>query len=141
MRSFRSLASLAKSNRVIRFLVVGVLNTAFSYSIYALLLFVGLSYQLANFCSLVLGILFSFKTQGHFVFRNADNRLLGRFVLCWILIYVCNIAVIGWIIAFGIDAYSAGALALPITILLSYLTQKYFVFRQAATNKAGADQA
>ena len=141
MRFFRSLASIAKSSRVIRFVLVGAINTGFSYSIYALLLFVGLGYQLANFCSLVLGILFSFKTQGHFVFRNADNRLLGRFVLCWILIYVCNIAVIGWIIAFGFDAYSAGALALPITILLSYLTQKYFVFRQAATTKAGADQA
>ena len=141
MTFFRSLASIVRSSRVIRFLVVGVLNTAFSYSIYALLLFVGLSYQLANFGSLVLGILFSFKTQGHFVFRNADNRLLGRFVLCWILIYVCNIAVIGRIMAFGIDAYSAGALALPITILLSYIIQKYFVFRPAATNKAGADQA
>jgi putative flippase GtrA len=141
MRFFRSLASVAKTSRVIRFLLVGVLNATFSYLIYALLLFVGLGYQLANLCSLLLGILFSFKTQGHLVFRNSDNRLLGRFVLSWLLIYVCNITVIGRIIAFGFNAYVAGALTLPIIVSLSYLVQKYFVFRQVATKKAETDQA
>jgi len=127
---FTALFAKAKSIRAIRFLVVGVLNTSFSYLIYAGFLYIGLGYQLANFLSLVVGILFSFKTQGRLVFNNPDNRLLGRFVLSWLVIYVCVIVFIGRIIALGLDAYTAGALSLPLSVGLSYLTQKYFVFRQ-----------
>lgn len=115
----------------VRFILVGILNTSFSYLIYAGFLFVGFNYALANLLALITGILFSFKTQGHFVFHNPDNRLLGRFILSWGLIYICTIIFIGRIIALGLDAYSAGALALPLSVLLSYLTQKHFVFRKS----------
>ena len=117
--------------QVLHFLIIGIVNTSFSYGIYAGLLFVGVSYALANLVALVTGILFSFKTQGRLVFGNPDNRLLGRFILSWGLIYICTIIFIGRIIALGLDAYSAGALALPLSVLLSYLTQKYFVFRKS----------
>ena len=139
MSFFQSFAARAKEIHLVRFAVVGVLNTGFSYLIYATLLFVGFGYQLANFLALVLGILFSFKTQGRFVFQNSDNRLLGRFVLSWAFIYLCTITLIGRIIDFGFDAYSAGALALPFSVACSYLAQKYFVFRQSKNGKAWAD--
>ena len=124
-----ALATKIKAIQGIRFVLVGVLNTAFSYMIYAAFLYFGLGYQLANFLALVVGILFSFKMQGHFVFDNPDTRLLGRFVLSWAVIYLCTITVIGQIIALGFSPYSAGALSLPFSVALSYLTQKYFVFR------------
>ena len=117
-----------------RFLVVGTINTLVSYSIYAGFLFAGLSYQLANLLALIIGILFSFKTQGRLVFKNTDNRLFGRFLLSWVLIYLGTITLIGRIIALGFDAYSAGALALPFSIALSYLMQKYYVFRTDLKN-------
>lgn len=129
MRSFQSAATRVRENHVVRFLVVGVANTAFSYLVYAILVFCGLGYQLANLLALIIGILFSFKTQGRFVFNNIDNRRLWRFVASWALIYFCTIAAIGQFIAWGADPYSAGALALPLSTTLSYLTQKYFVFR------------
>jgi len=139
MSYLRALASRARSIRLLRFVLVGVLNTGFSYLIYAVLLYTGLGYQLANFLALAVGILFSFKTQGHLVFDSHDNRLLGRFVLSWALIYLGTITVIGWIMAAGFDAYAAGALALPFSVSLSYLTQKYFVFRQSTIDKPGID--
>jgi len=80
--------------------------------------------------ALVTGILFSFKTQGRLVFHNSDHRLLGLFVLSWVVIYLCTITLIGRMIALGLNAYSAGAFAVPIVTVLSYLTQKYFVFRK-----------
>lgn len=125
---------------VFRFILVGILNTGFSYLIYAIMLFVGLGYQLANLIALLVGILFSFKTQGRFVFFNTDNNLLGKFTLSWILIYFCNISLIGWLISLGFDAYWAGAMALPFSVVLSYLTQRYFVFRQSAKGKATSDR-
>ena len=96
-----------------RFVLVGVINTAFSYSIYAGLLFVGFHYAFANFLALVLGIIFSFRMQGRFVFGNTDISLAGRFLLGWGLIYIVAVLLIGWMIRLGLDGYSAGALALP----------------------------
>lgn len=129
MKSFHSLFVKAKALHIVRFLAVGTLNTAFSYAIYAGFLYLGLGYQIANLIALVLGILFSFKTQGQLVFKNTDNRLFGRFLLSWVLVYLGTITLIGRIIALGFDAYTAGALALPFSVALSYLIQKYYVFR------------
>ena len=140
MSFFPTLAAKTKSNLAVRFVVIGVFNTGFSYLIYAGFLFVGFTYQLGNLFALVLGILISFKTQGHFVFNNTNNRLLGRFVLSWAFIYVCIVALIGQIISLGLDAYTAGALSLPVSVGLSYLTQKYYVFRRTTKGSAGIDE-
>ena len=50
---------------------------------------------------------------------------------------MCTIFVIGKDIAFGFDPYTAGAIALPFSVALSYVTQKYFVFRRSAADKSG----
>jgi len=113
----------------IRFILVGLVNTAFSYSIYAFFLYLGFNYAIANLLSLLFGILFSFKTQGRFVFGNSDNRLFWRFFFGWAVIYLATITLIGQLIDRGLDAYVSGALAIPFSTAMSYLTQKYFVFR------------
>lgn len=135
--TINQLISQLRECQVLRFVIIGIVNTSFSYGIYAGLLFVGIGYALANLMALVIGILFSFKTQGHLVFGNPDNRLLGRFVLTWIFVYFFTITLIGRIIALGFDAYSAGALAFPFSAALSYLIQKYFVFRQSNATTRG----
>lgn len=121
-----------KSCQIVRFLLVGAINTAFSYLVYAVFLYIGIAYQFANFLAVVAGILFSFKTQGNLVFYNSDNRLLGRFVISWIVIYLCTITVIGQLIKLGFDPYMAGALSLPFSIVMSYITQKFIIFKVVA---------
>jgi len=70
---------MANEKRFVRFLLVGTLNTAFSYLVYALLLLVGLHYAAANLGAVVLGIIFSFKTQGVLVFRDPRNALFAKY--------------------------------------------------------------
>jgi putative flippase GtrA len=123
------ISALARS-RIVRFVVVGGVNTVFAYAVYAVLLRVGLNYAVANFAALIAGILFGFKTTGTLVFDNRDNRLLGRFVVCWAVIYLLNVASIKKLIEMGIDRYMAGALPIPAIAALSYAGQKYFVFRK-----------
>lgn len=134
-RIFDIISSKMVSNQGIRFAVVGALNTAFSYSIYAAFLFMGLNYQISNLFALLISILFSFKMQGALVFKNTNNKLLGRFILSWALIYLGTISVINQFMTLGLNAYWAGALALPFSVLFSYITQKYFVFRRSTPNK------
>lgn len=118
-----------------RYLVVGVLNTATGYLLYVFFLYLGFEYRIANLFALIIGIGFSFKTQGVLVFRNSDNGLIFRYLACWTLIYFSNIYVIGKIIQFGLSEYAAGALATPINVLLSYVIQKYVIFRNAAVKE------
>jgi len=117
-------------SRLARFVIVGVINTAFSYFLYALLIFLGLHYALANLLALIAGILFSFRTQGALVFNNTQLTRLWRFVLAWALIYLFSIGLIRMFLSLGFNAYVAGALTVPPSAILSYLAQKHFVFHR-----------
>jgi putative flippase GtrA len=123
--------------RFVRFVLVGVLNTGFSYGVYALLLYLGLNYVVANASAVALGVVFSFKTQGRLVFGNRDSRLLFRFALFWVLIWLVNVLFIALLIRAGLDAYMAGLVAVAPTTLLSYLVQKRFVFRPPRPEAGG----
>lgn len=119
--------------QLIRFLIVGTINTGFSYGLYALFLFLGSQYQIASLSSLMLGIVFSFKTQGKFVFKVVDNTRFLRFVLSWTIIYIFNIFIISKLLFVGFDAYQAGAIALIPTTLFSFGLQKWVVFKKPKT--------
>ena len=127
----RAVDSLLTS-KFVRFLIIGGFNTLIAYGAYALFLFLGFAYALANFLSLLVGIAVAFKTQGTFVFSNADNRLFLRFVVCWLIIYVINVGIIRQFLVWGLDAYTAGALALPFIALISFTMQSRLVFRRSA---------
>lgn len=128
MNVLRAQVTQLKQKLAVRFVVVGVVNTLFAYLVYASFIFLGFRYEVANLISLVAGILFSFKTQGRFVFRNTSHRLIGRFVLSWVVIYFWTIFVIGQFVRLGIDAYTAGLLALPFSVGFSFFIQKFLVF-------------
>lgn len=115
--------------RFFRFLLVGLVNTAFSYLVYASMLFIGFNYAISNFIALMTGIFFSFRAQGHFVFRNSNNRLLGKFIIGWAGIYIVNVLLIRLGLGLGLNAYASGALSIPPVAVLAYLTQRFLVFR------------
>jgi putative flippase GtrA len=115
--------------RLLRFAVVGVLNTAFGYFVYAVMLWLGLSYAAAAAVGTVLGVLFNFKSTGRLVFGSSDNRLLIKFVGVYMIVYIANIFGLWIFIRSGINAYTAGFLTLLPAAILSFVLNKVFVFR------------
>ena len=112
-----------------KFILVGVVNTGFSYLIYAVGLAFGLHYALANLTAMITGILFSFKSQGHLVFDNRDGKLIWRFAASWFCIWLFNIGLIALLARYtALNAYITGALALVPVTLISFVVQKFFVF-------------
>ncbi|NCQ92050.1 MAG: hypothetical protein GPI94_15420 [Microcystis aeruginosa LG13-03] len=59
---------LLKKHRFVRFLLVGVLNTIFGYSLFAVLILIGLNYKYAVLIGTIQGVLFNFQTTGRLVF-------------------------------------------------------------------------
>lgn len=122
-----------QQHRWLRFLVVGGINTGFGYGVYAFLVYLGVNFAISNLCSLVLGILFSFRTQGALVFKNSERGLFFRYVAMWGLLYLSNTLMIAGLMKFGVNAYTAGALAIIPTAAISFFLQKYFVFSAPKT--------
>ena len=116
--------------KFIKFLFVGGLNTVFGYSVFALLVFMGLHYSFAVILGTILGILFNFKTIGKIVFNNSNNRLLFKFIGVYGVICVSNILFLRVFDILKCNIYIAGAvLILPMAILAFSLNKK-FVFKQ-----------
>lgn len=117
------------NNRLVTYLLVGVLNTVFGYSVFAALLFIHCHYTLAVLLSTVLGVLFNFKTIGKLVFKSHDNRLIFRFVSVYVVTYLLNISGLRLYKIFDDNMYLAGFLMLIPSTMVSFTLHKLFVFR------------
>lgn len=114
----------------IRFILVGCLNTAFGVGVYCFCIFIGIPYYLATFISNVLGVFFNFKTTGSLVFKNRDNRLIVKFILCYVLVYIANTLFVKSFMLLGLNGYYSGILATPITAICSYTLLKKLVYNE-----------
>jgi putative flippase GtrA len=115
----------------VRYVIVGLCNTGFGYGAFAALLFLGLGYKLASLLALLMGIAFSFTTQGTIVFRNATRVTFVKFVLAWVCLYLLNIGLIALMVRASLSPYLAGAIATVPVTLVSYFVLKFAVFDRA----------
>jgi putative flippase GtrA len=113
------------------YILVGILNTAVGYSLFALFIFLGLHYSLAVLLSTLLGILFNFKTIGRIVFKSSDNRLIFRFFAVYAVTYLMNVAGLWLLKRFQLDMYLAGALLLLPMAVVSFMLHRKFVFHES----------
>jgi putative flippase GtrA len=117
------------NNRFIRFLIVGGINTAFGYGIFALLIFLKLHYSIAALLATILGVLFNFKTTGRLVFESKDNGLIFKFVGVYAIIYTINTTSLGVLNFFKVNMYLAGAVMLLPMAMLAFVLNKSLVFK------------
>ncbi|MCX7379860.1 MAG: GtrA family protein [Alphaproteobacteria bacterium] len=124
------IGTLFARNLVFRFIVIGICNTAFSYSVFVFFLYNGFSVELGSFLALALGIVFSFMTQGRLVFRHVSAAAFIRFLATWALIYGVNLGIVRSLMAVGLSSYASAAVATAMIVLLSFALQKLVVFRR-----------
>ena len=128
--SSRALQALAGDDPILigRFVLVGIFNTALSYALYCLLLYVGLAYPIALLLALIAGIIIGFVLSGRIVFKS---RIAGRFhkyLLVWGLLYAVNVGLVFVLTHVGFDVYIAGLLSIFPTTVLSFVLQRRLVF-------------
>lgn len=124
-----------KNSYFARFLIVGLLNSLFGYSIFALMLFIGIHYAIATLTATILGVLFNFKTLGMLVFDNAKNSLIVKFILVYTVTYLINIACLKVFSMLSIDLYLAGFITLAPMALLTFIMNKRFVFGKDSADR------
>lgn len=126
-----NIAGLSISPRFIRFLFVGVLNTAFGYSIYLLCLLGGMKVEIAVAVATCLGATFNYFTNARLVFSHQGGNRLFQFLCAYAVIYVINVVAIRALLAAGIGPALAQALLLLPLALVAYSIFRLFIFRES----------
>lgn len=111
-----------------RFIFIGVINTIFGFSIYALFIFLGFDYVMAALLGTILGVIFNFQTISRFVFKKNDYKLFFRFIFVYVVTYFLSISIIGFLKEFGLNDYISGFIALFPCAIVSFFMNKYFVY-------------
>lgn len=118
------------NNKFIRFIIVGMVNTAFGYSVFALLLYLNVHYSVAVLLSTILGIIFNFKTTGKLVFKVNNNILIFKFVGVYTITYFLNVIFLKVLNSYKISMFVAGGLILIPMSVISFTLNKKFVFKE-----------
>lgn len=112
----------------VRFLAVGVLNTAFGYGVFAGLAWSGLPYPVAIAVATIAGVAFNFFSTGRLVFGQGGAHRLPRFAAVYAVVYCVNVAAVAGLLQLGLNVYIANALLVLPLALLAYGLQRRFVF-------------
>jgi putative flippase GtrA len=115
--------------RFVRFLAVGVLNTAFGYSVFAAFyLLSGGMHRTAITVATMIGVAFNYFTTGRLVFANRGLSALIPFVAGYAVVLVLNILAVDLLMGAGLNALTAQLVCLPAVVLCSYLINDRLVF-------------
>lgn len=104
-----------------RFLVAGLVNTGFGYTVYAILVALGSHPQLALIGQFALGILWNRAIHGRFVYGPNHHARLPVYAAAYGAVYLFNASALFALIWLGFGPYLAQAMALIPSVALSYL--------------------
>lgn len=111
------------------FILVGSLNTLFSYAIYAFFIFISVNYLVASLVAFCLGTLVSFTTLGKMVFHRFNRKLIKKFILVYLFLYLTYLFVIKLMYCLFHSFYFSGILSSVFVVILSFILNKYFIFK------------
>ena len=117
------------SAQFIRFLVVGALNTAFGYAVFAALILAGVAPAPALIATYLVGVPFNYFTTGRLVFSGSKSAFF-KFVAAYVVIYLFNAALFTLLEWAGAHPLVAQAVCLPIVAVFSFFLFKLHVFKR-----------
>lgn len=119
------------SQRIVKFIGVGVLNTLFGYGIYAGLVYINLPYLTALFIATFAGVVFNYFSFGRMVFYGHGGWLVfGKFVIAYGVVYIANAALLRALTKdFLFSPYTGQVICIPLSVLLSWLLMNYWVYK------------
>lgn len=114
----------------LRFIMIGVLNTAFGYAVFALLIWIGLPPQPALALAFVLGVMWNYFAHARYVFGAGGLARVPHYVLGYLVVYGFNALALKLLLSAGLASLVAQALLAPIAAVLSF-----FLIAKALTGR------
>ena len=124
---------LEKVGQIIKFSIVGIINTVVSLFIYYLLLGLSVHYNMATVCGYIGSSIIGYILNKVWVFQAkkiSSKRSLFRYYVVYGTALLLNLFFMHvWIQIFGIDKRIAPILTLCITIPYNFILSKFWVFQ------------
>lgn len=129
---YQFVSNIYLKSQITKFLVVGLINSAFYIFLYCGFIYLNLNYKLAVLLATLLGSFFSFKTFGKYVFYNENSILFIKFGVIYAVLYFVNISFVYIYFQVLSNYYVAGFFAAVTCTIFSFILNKYYVFKKAA---------
>lgn len=118
--------------QLIRYLLVGLLNTAVGYGIIFILMYgFGVNPELSNAIGYLFGLVVSYTMNRRFTFESKEKRLkefskfLGVFAIAYSLNFITLVALIRWL---HVEKGVSQILASVVYVGVSFVLSKYYTF-------------
>jgi putative flippase GtrA len=116
---------------ILRFGVVGMINTSFSYVVFAVLVLLSGWPGVSLAGATIAGVAFNFQTSRRLIFRS-DGRALW-FVAVYAVVFSLNWAALRALLWYGVPPLWAQALLILPIAAVSFIGQRAFVFAKLAS--------
>ncbi len=124
----------------IKFGIVGFSNTAVSYLIYSVLVYIGQHYLVASVAAFIVSVLNSFFWNNKYVFKHSDGQkrgIWGALLKTYISyaftgLVLSNILLFVFIDLLHVSKYIAPFFGLAVTIPLNFVLNKKWAFKADA---------
>ena len=125
-------AARLEARRMVKYAMVGVLNVAIDFALYALLVTIGVWYPLAKTMSLSVATANGYTLNRLWTFRAGPHRhiALAKYAGVQAGCLAANVTLLAVLVEIaGLDEIVAQAIALPFIAVMSFLGQRLWTFR------------
>lgn len=127
--------------RFIKFNLVGVLNTAIDWVVYAILAAVGAPMGISQVIAYSAGVVNSYACNLRFTFKEKANAPLAlRFIAANLVVLAISVALLQAAGAWGAGRFVAKLIITPVTLLLNYLLNRFWVFAKGTNKHTDKDE-
>jgi putative flippase GtrA len=117
----RPAAATGGRQRFLRFLLTGLVNTAFGYGIYAALVLLGLPPQTALALAFIIGVLWNYAMHARFVFGTRGYARLPAYGAVYVALYALNALALGAALRAGVAPLLAQAVLTVVMAGISFI--------------------
>ena len=125
-------------NKLLKFGLVGVVNTTISVLCYILLVKLGISYILSNIISYILGILNSYYWNKKWVFnyQNSKTPVFIKFVAVNLVVLgISTFSLFQFVQVLGLNQYIAQIFSTGIGMIVNFISNKNWTFAANSQSK------
>ena len=117
---------------LLRFIIVGSLNTIIGLGVIFILLYIGIDDYIANISGYIVGLCTGFFLHKYFTFKSKNKITLSeisRFLIIFLISYVVNITIL-YFTLFYMTNYLAQIFAMIGYTIVNYVLNKFITFRR-----------
>lgn len=116
--------------QLLGFVFAGGVATALNYSIFTVLMILGVHYVVSSAVGYASGIIVSFLINRRYVFKSTDDSRsqLVRYTFIYLAAMFVQLGLLEALVRSGLDPFIANALAIIVVVVLNFFVIRRFVF-------------